>query len=76
MDSTTLLSGAAACVAALFGLLTVIIGWIGARIVSKQDETMTILQNLETRIQTRINEIEVRLVRLETIIYEGQHKSV
>ncbi len=64
MDTTILLS----LVATLFGILCAIISWVGARVILKQDELMIKLDDVKDDLHGRINSIDTRLVRVETII--------
>lgn len=62
-------------VSVLFGILCTIVGWIGSRVISRQDELLEKFQGMEDRLNIRINNIDVRLVRLETIIDEDLKRS-
>lgn len=67
MDTGTVVTLACSIVGALFGILTVSIGWVGARVVVKQDELMAKLTDIKDDIHARITALETRLVRVETI---------
>lgn len=66
MDATTLLTISASLVAALFGVLCAVIGWVGSRVVVKQDELMAKLDLVKDDLHTRINHLGIRLVKVET----------
>lgn len=75
MDATNLLTLASSLVAALFGILSVVIGWVGSRVIVKQDEMMekiddfrTDLHDVKYELNDRISQIDIRLVRVETLL--------
>jgi len=74
MDTTHLLSIASSLVATLFGLLTVLIGWVGSRLIIKQDTMLEKLDGVKQCLNERINDIDVRLVRLETMVINDRSK--
>lgn len=66
MTETQMLTLAAALVAAMFGLLTTVIGWMGNRAVNSIDQMKEKLNEVAGELHTRINGIDSRLVRVET----------
>jgi len=68
MNETQTLSMALSMVAALFGLLTVVLGWIGAKVVQRLDSVVEKLSEVAGELHTRINGIDTRLTRVETKI--------
>jgi len=68
MDHTNLLTTASALVATLFGLLTVVIGWMGSRVISKQDETIAKIEAVKDELHQKITNLDSRVVRIETIL--------
>ncbi len=75
MESNDVLTLAASLVGVLFGILSVVIGWIGSRITTKQDEMMSKLDLFKDELHRakyemndRLNLLEVRLVRVETLL--------
>lgn len=66
MTETAMLAIAASLVATLFGILVLIVGWIGNKLYSKLDEMARALTQLGDTLHTRINAINTRLVRVET----------
>ncbi len=66
MDTISILNIMLTISAALFGILCAIIGWVGKRIMMKQDELLDKLDGVKYELQNRINDIEIRLVIVET----------
>lgn len=66
MTETEMLTIAAALVAAMFGLLTTVIGWMGSRAVNSIDQMREKLNEVAGELHTRINGIDSRLVKVET----------
>lgn len=67
-----MLTMAGALVAAMFGLLTTVLGWIGSRAISRMDamgdKLGEKLDNMAGELHTRINGIDTRLTRVETLV--------
>ena len=59
---------ASSLVATLFGLLVAIIGWLGNKFYAKLDEISKNLIMMAGELHERINDIDRRLVRVETTI--------
>lgn len=68
MDTTILLTIAGSLVATLFGILSVVIGWVGSRVIVKQDEMIVKLDSVKDDLHARINNMGLRLVKVETRI--------
>lgn len=66
MSDTTLLTIASSLVATLFGILVLIIGWLGNKFYGKLDEISKNLVAMAGELHERINGIDRRLVRVET----------
>jgi hypothetical protein len=62
MDTSLLITVISALVAILFS----IIGWLGKRIITAQDELLERIDTLKDAMQTRISRTELRLVKVET----------
>jgi ABC-type sulfate transport system permease component len=54
MTDTQLLTMAAALVAALFGLLATVVGWIGARVLTKLDQLVNTMHEVSGELHDRI----------------------
>lgn len=57
---------ASSLIVTLMGL----IGWVGSKMSTKQDIMLDKLDAVKDEIHKRLNNIEVRLVRVETLIHE------
>lgn len=68
MSEAAMLAIAASLVATLFGILVAIIGWLGNKFYSKLDEISKNLIAMAGELHERINEVDRRLVRVETTI--------
>ncbi|OGT54234.1 MAG: hypothetical protein A3E01_00155 [Gammaproteobacteria bacterium RIFCSPHIGHO2_12_FULL_63_22] len=66
MNETMLLALAASLVAAMFGLLCAILGWLGNRIYNKVDEMSNSLTSMASELHTRISGIDRRVTVVET----------
>lgn len=66
MTEPQLLTMAATLVATLFGVLAAVIGWIGARMITRMDDVIDRLNKMAGDLHERINGIDRRVVRLET----------
>ena len=66
MTETAMLTIASSLVATLFGLLVLIVGWLGSKLYSKLDEMSCSLQRMGGELHKRINAIDNRLVKVET----------
>ncbi len=65
-ESINLLTMAAALVAAMFGLLTAILGWLGSRVYSKLDEMSNTMHSIAGELHNRINGLDRRVTVVET----------
>jgi hypothetical protein len=61
-----LLTIASSLVATLFGLLVLIVGWLGNKLYSKLDEMSKNLNTMAGELHDRINSIDRRLIVVET----------
>ena len=68
MSETQLLTICAALVAAMFGLLCAILGWLGNRIYNAVDEMRKAINQMAGELHGRINGIDGRLIKVETKI--------
>lgn len=68
MSESMLLTVAASLVATLFGVLVMIIGWLGNKFYTKLDEISSNLVKMAGELHDRINGLDKRLVRVETTI--------
>lgn len=66
MADNTLTALALSLVATLFGLLILILGWLGAKLYSKLDEMSKNLVLMASELHTKINVIDLRLTKVET----------
>lgn len=65
MTEPLLLTIASSLVATLFGLLVLIVGWLGNKLYSKLDEMSRNLITMAGELHGRINDIDKRLVVVE-----------
>lgn len=63
-----LLTLALALVAAMFGILVAILGWLGNKFYTKLDEISSNLVKMAGELHTRINSLDSRLIKVETIL--------
>lgn len=66
MTEGQMLSIASSIVATLFGLLVLILGWIGNKLYSKLDEISKRLERMAGELHERINGIDRRLTVVES----------
>lgn len=66
MSETQLLTLAASLVATLFGLLVMVLGWLGSKIYAKLDEMSGTMRAIEGDLHERINGIDRRVTVIET----------
>ena len=66
-SEVTLLAIALSVIAGLFGILILILGWIGGRLYNKLDEVVINLQKMASELQDRITGIDKRVTAIETI---------
>ena len=66
MSDNTLTALALSLVATLFGLLTLILGWLGAKLYAKLDEMSKNLIIMASELHNKINGIDIRLTKVET----------
>ena len=72
MNQTEMRTIAAGLIAAMFGLLATVLGWIGSRAITRMDamgeKIGDKLDNMAGELHTRINGLDTRLTRVETIV--------
>ena len=66
MTEAALVTMALSLVATLFGLLVLVLGWIGNKTYGKLDEISTNLVKMVGELHTRINGLDTRLAKVET----------
>jgi len=66
MNDAQLLTLAASLVAALFGLLVTLIGWLGNKFYTKLDEISKNLVDMAGELHERINGLDRRVTKVET----------
>ena len=62
-----MLTIAASLVACMFGLLATVVGWMGARVIVRLDAMVEKLNNVAGELHTRINGLDTRITRVETM---------
>lgn len=66
MPDTLILTLASSLVATLFGILVLILGWLGARIHLKLDNLADVLQKALDDVHDRITGVDKRVTAIET----------
>lgn len=66
MTETQLLTIAASLVAALFGVLVVILGWMGNKIYEKLNDMASTMTSIAGDLHDRINGLDRRITVVET----------
>ena len=66
MTEISLVAISGSLVATLFGLLAVIVGWMGSRVILKLDDVVEMLRKVEAELHTRINKLDNRITAIET----------
>ena len=72
MTETVALTIALGLVATLFGLLTAILSWTGAKVIGRLDSVVEKLEKVASELHARINGIDNRLSVVES---EISHKA-
>lgn len=54
---------------AMISLLASVVGYFGTRIMSKQDEALEKINTVKDELHKRVNHVDMRVVRLETLVY-------
>ena len=54
-------------VAGLFGLLTLVLGWLGSRLYEKLEGMAALMRTIESEVHNRITSLEVRMAHLEAM---------
>lgn len=66
MSESQLLTMAGMMVAAMFGILTALLGWAGNRIYQKLDEMAVTMHAIASELHNRINGLDRRVTVVET----------
>ena len=66
MDSMGMLTVAGALVAAIFGVLLAVLGWIGNKLYAKLEDIASSLHAISGELHERINGLDRRTTRVET----------
>lgn len=76
MDTISLLTLASTLVAALFGVLIAILGWMGNKMYDKLNEMANSMRMIEKDLHGQISSLDRRVTRLEdhTGIDDEHHK--
>ncbi len=67
MDQTQILATSGSVIVSLLGILLCVIGWLGSRVVSRLDTLVDRVDEVKGDLQSNINELETRLVRIEIL---------
>lgn len=62
----------AALVASLFGLLSVIVGWLGSRVIVRLDTLADKMDGVKSELHSRVNGLDNRLVKVETLASKNE----
>ena len=68
MNEDMLFSLSMSLVGTLFGILTLVVGWIGSNVIKRLDILAEKLTAVAGELHDRINNLDTRLVRVETQI--------
>jgi hypothetical protein len=55
-------------VATMFGLLTMVVGWFGNRMIAKMDEMHSTVHNIEADIHSKLGQLDKRVTVVETVM--------
>lgn len=66
MTETQMLTMAATLVAAMFGILSAVLGWVGSRAIATLDAMRNKLDEVASELHQRINSIDRRVTIVET----------
>jgi hypothetical protein len=64
IDLLTLISSLSAI---LFGTLSVIIGWVGSRLIMKQDTMLDKMDDIKYDLHNKLNQLDIRLTKIEIL---------
>lgn len=70
MNETQLLTMAASLVATLFGVLVMILGWLGNKIYDKLNEMAKTMTAISGELHSRINNLDHRITIVETKVHK------
>jgi hypothetical protein len=74
MSETQLIAIAGAVLAAMFGLLTAILGWIGSKMYAKMEEISRTMHDIAGDLHERINDLDRRVTVVETVQHTHSRK--
>jgi hypothetical protein len=72
MTETQILAASGSIIIALLGVLLCVIGWLGSRVINRLDDLVDRVDEVKGDLHNRINGIETRLVKVETITIMGR----
>lgn len=61
-------------VGAMFGLLVMIVGWMGSKLYQKLSDMATTMHKIETDLHGKISNIDRRVTRLEANVFDIPNK--
>lgn len=67
MDQAQILATSGSVIVSLLGVLLCVIGWLGSRVVNRLDILVDRVDEVKGDLQSNINELETRLVRVEIL---------
>lgn len=70
MSDTQFLSVLMSLVAALFGIIIMILGWLGNKMYSKLDEMNRTIPVILAELAGRVRDLDRRVSRIETHVFE------
>jgi hypothetical protein len=68
MTEAQFLTASGGLIIFLLGTLLGVIGWLGSRVIHRLDELVDRVDEVKGDLQNRMNGIDTRLVKVETII--------
>jgi uncharacterized protein YoxC len=69
MNETQIITILLSLVATFFGLLVVILGWIGNKVYGKLDDMARTMHNIETDLHGKIGILDRRVTRVEEHVF-------
>lgn len=68
MSETQILTTSGSIIISLLGILLCVIGWLGSRVINRLDELVDRVDDVKGDLHGRINVIDVRLAKVETVV--------
>jgi hypothetical protein len=68
MYESQIASGAASIIVSLLGVILCVVGWLGSRMANRLDDLVDRIDEVKGDLHERINGIDIRLIKVETII--------